>query len=346
VAEARVSVIIPTYNKAPYLARTLASWLHQRSREYEIVLVDDGSTDNTGEVIAAYESRLPIRARKIANSGRAAARNRALEMARGEVIVFSDDDRIVAPGFVDAHVAALGDTEDVIVGWQLGVISELRPDLSEPTSYLHRLAQTKPEWDEVLKSSSTADTFTDTEIARDLGVIEPLIVPESWFENFVMHAVNAYGDDITPCTLAWIFGTTGNLCVRRSTLDRVGPFDEVFRTWGLEDAELHYRFTKDGSRTRVAREALNYHQNHPRKQDSLMKSWRGNAGAFLEKHPTIEVAAYVAMTYGFFGGIEEVDAVLRGLEKEAETPLARFSRRAIMGIASAILQKPGFLIQD
>src|SRR6185369_13357859 len=84
------SVVMPTYNKSPYLERTLASWVQQDYTDYELVLVDDGSADDTPQVIERYAPRLPLRTVRIANSGRSAARNRAIELATGDLIIFSD----------------------------------------------------------------------------------------------------------------------------------------------------------------------------------------------------------------------------------------------------------------
>lgn len=78
----KVSVIVPTYNKARYLDLSLASWCHQRCSDYELIIVDDGSTDSTSEVLRKYKDRLPARCVSIDHRGRAFARNRGLDKAR------------------------------------------------------------------------------------------------------------------------------------------------------------------------------------------------------------------------------------------------------------------------
>src|SRR4051812_27410402 len=91
----KVSVIMPTYNKAEYLDLSLASWCHQSFTDYELIVVNDGARDATPDVLRKYEARLPIRCIAIENVGRAGARNCGLRVARGAIIVFCDDDRVV-----------------------------------------------------------------------------------------------------------------------------------------------------------------------------------------------------------------------------------------------------------
>jgi len=85
-----VSCVVPAYNAERYIERALTSVLEQSRPPDEIIVVDDGSTDATVDVLAAYGSRL--RVVRQANCGPAAARNRGIEMATGELICFQDAD--------------------------------------------------------------------------------------------------------------------------------------------------------------------------------------------------------------------------------------------------------------
>ncbi|MBI3650622.1 MAG: glycosyltransferase family 2 protein [Acidobacteria bacterium] len=85
-----VSVIMPTYNNALYIGAALDSVLQQTFQDFEIIVIDDGSTDNTAEVLQPY--RDAIRYLKKANGGPSSARNLGIALAQGEFIAFHDSD--------------------------------------------------------------------------------------------------------------------------------------------------------------------------------------------------------------------------------------------------------------
>ena len=88
---ALVTVIIPTYNSARYLGEAIESVLSQSYRPIEIIVVDDGSTDDSSSVVKSFGTSL-IRYHHQSNQGTAAARNKGLELARGHVIAHLDAD--------------------------------------------------------------------------------------------------------------------------------------------------------------------------------------------------------------------------------------------------------------
>lgn len=96
------TVIVPAYNAAPYLSRCLDSLLAQTERAFELILVDDGSTDETGAICdmrAAQDAR--IRVIHAANGGVSAARNRGLAAATGRFVLFCDADDVVEPTWIE-----------------------------------------------------------------------------------------------------------------------------------------------------------------------------------------------------------------------------------------------------
>jgi glycosyltransferase involved in cell wall biosynthesis len=97
-----LSVVIPSYNRAPVLARCLDALAEQDPPPDEVVVVDDGSTDDTPAVLA---ERSWVRAARQPNGGRAAAKNTGVDAARGDVVMFVDDDVIATPGLVGRHAA-------------------------------------------------------------------------------------------------------------------------------------------------------------------------------------------------------------------------------------------------
>ncbi|MCP4592618.1 MAG: glycosyltransferase family 2 protein [bacterium] len=90
----RVSVIIPVYNRAPLIGRAIESVIAQSAEDWELIVVDDGSTDETPSVVEDYRSRLGPRLIHLrrARGGSSAARNTGIDRARGEFIAFLDSD--------------------------------------------------------------------------------------------------------------------------------------------------------------------------------------------------------------------------------------------------------------
>jgi teichuronic acid biosynthesis glycosyltransferase TuaG len=91
-----VSVVVPAYNRSHTLADALASALNQTSPVHEILVVDDGSTDNTKELVSRYSSP-PVRYIYQENKGPSAARNRGMHEATGSLIAFLDADDVWLP---------------------------------------------------------------------------------------------------------------------------------------------------------------------------------------------------------------------------------------------------------
>lgn len=102
-----ISVVMPSFNRAGLIGRTITSVLAQTLDAFELVIVDDGSTDDTLAVLAEYpDPRIAIYQQR-RNAGAPAARNAGVAMARSPLVAFQDSDDEWAPGLLAAHVAAL-----------------------------------------------------------------------------------------------------------------------------------------------------------------------------------------------------------------------------------------------
>jgi len=113
--EPLISVIVPAYNAAESLQRCVNSLLAQKCADMEIILVDDGSTDKTGELCARYaEEHENITAIFQENRGVSAARNAGLDIARGRYLGFVDSDDRIAPDMYSALYEAMSEHETQI----------------------------------------------------------------------------------------------------------------------------------------------------------------------------------------------------------------------------------------
>jgi CDP-glycerol glycerophosphotransferase len=108
LAVPRVSVVVPVYNVEEFLETCLDSLTAQTFEDFEAILVDDGSTDRSGEIAQRYAERDPrFRVVKQANGGLSKARNTGADEARGEFLVFLDSDDALPPNAYELLVGAL-----------------------------------------------------------------------------------------------------------------------------------------------------------------------------------------------------------------------------------------------
>ena len=125
-----VSVVVPFYNVEECVADCMDSLVHQDFDGYEVVCIDDGSTDGTGALLDAYAERhLNVRVFHFPNAGLSVARNRGVELARAELISFVDGDDFVSPYYLSALYRAYDGVEGRMV--QAGYIAGTREKLKK-----------------------------------------------------------------------------------------------------------------------------------------------------------------------------------------------------------------------
>jgi glycosyltransferase involved in cell wall biosynthesis len=92
-----VSVILPVYNGEKFLREAIDSMLSQTFRDFELIIVDDGSTDRSGEIIRSYDDKRIVRVGHIGNQGLVASLNSAIRLAKGQLIARMDADDVALP---------------------------------------------------------------------------------------------------------------------------------------------------------------------------------------------------------------------------------------------------------
>lgn len=147
----QVSVIIPVYNCGEYLDKCLSSVMAQAYQNLDVIVINDGSTDNSGEIIRKYADRYAnVSVMEQENRGVSAARNKGVENAVGEYLLFLDGDDYIGENYVKALVeAAQANVSDLVicgctmVDTEGKVIQELIPETykrEEQEEWAYRLA--------------------------------------------------------------------------------------------------------------------------------------------------------------------------------------------------------------
>ena len=144
---ARVSVIIATYNRAGLLAETLQSVLRQSFQDFEIIVVDDGSSDDTPALMSTFAERAHYL--RLEHSGKPGhVRNRGIALARGELIAFVDDDDLWLPHKLKRQVPVLD--SDPGLGLVFGDVQLLHADGSTSGPVLSPVQKQSPAWFDLL----------------------------------------------------------------------------------------------------------------------------------------------------------------------------------------------------
>lgn len=149
----KYSVIIPTYNNADRIRRSVKSVLNQKFEDWELIIVDDGSTDETSTVVSAFLKDRRIKYIKIKNSGVSVARHTGVENAIGEYLTFVDgDDEVKENWLTDFNELISGNTGYLSCGYHLNG-EDKYPKFNKEISEF--------------KYSSLAGTFALTKIVYD-----------------------------------------------------------------------------------------------------------------------------------------------------------------------------------
>ena len=223
-----VSIIIPSYNRAHLIAETLKSVAAQTFTDYEVLVIDDGSKDNTEEILKPLcDTDSRIRYVKQVNGGVSTARNHGLRLARGVFVAFLDSDDLWSPWKLALQVQLMRVLPQVGMLWtNMDTIDEQGQPLTP--NYLRTMYSSYddhgPEY-----------PFQGSRELKDLPGLEASSLPA----------------EVSPLTHIrtgrilheMVFGNlvhTSTVLLRKSVADQVGPFDEAMRRAG-EDFDYHLR---------------------------------------------------------------------------------------------------------
>ena len=279
-----ISVIITTYNKAKYLSLTLAGYVRQSFKDFELVIVDDGSTDDTSDVIKKYSSILNIKYIPVTHIGIAKAKNKGIENASYDYVILTDDDRIPCDGFVEKHKKRLDEGKKcVVIGKQGLILSYFNKRIQFGFQEEFRLYDKYPE----LLSCEEKQMFDEKDVLDDFdGVLDKFFLSEC-NDGLLLDCVDRFGEDLDDFELAWSKAYGGNISFSKKYLTEQPVFDGGYKGYGIEDIDFSYQLYLQGYKFIFDSGAINYHQEHPRGNNEIRDMFQ-NYKYFSEKYPGID----------------------------------------------------------
>ena len=234
-----VSIVVPTYNSARYLASTVDSVIAQTFEDWELVLIDDGSSDNTAQLSQQLAAANPkIRAVQGTHGGPAVARNEGLRHSdpRSEFVIFLDSDDRWEAKALETLLQALKDNPGCVAAHGLARATDLQGAQYEADDLADSMRR---------RRAVTANGLTDVPIS------EPTTFSTMLVRNWIV--------------------TPGTCLMRRSALDEVGPFDP--ETSPADDWDLNIRLARAGNLALVDRVVLDW-RRHPDSLDNTNRRGR------------------------------------------------------------------------
>lgn len=267
----QVSIVVTTYQQPQHLLRVLTSIAAQRTAQsFEVIVTDDGSTDDTANVVQTFAASAAFAVRFVTaphNGFRAAAcRNRGVALAEAEIVLLLDGDCLIPPDHLHHHLGAL------------------RPGLVT-NSYCLRL-------DEAITAGIDLADVRQGRFVR-LGA------PEEYRKLRRMQRKARWYQWLRHPTKPRLLG--GNVCLARRDYLRVNGMDENFRGWGGEDDDFGFRLRRAGLKISYLMDRTwTYHLWHPPHRPARIKDganvsylssgnrpWRCVRG--IDKHLTTRV---------------------------------------------------------
>jgi Glycosyl transferase family 2 len=220
-----VSVLIPSYNRGYIIGKSIESVLAQTYRPIEIVVVDDGSTDETRAVVAQFGPA--IRYMYQANGGLAAARNTGLAAAQGEFIAFQDSDDLWLPWKLQVQVALMRRLPELALVW-----TDMTAVNPRGSVVSHSHLKTGYH---AYQKIQVEDSLPNSGLVNDVCPEAPPDVAQASFR---------YGDIFSPMFMGNLVHPPTAL-LRRKHVGRAGGLDETF-AWAGEDYEFFWRVCREG----------------------------------------------------------------------------------------------------
>lgn len=244
-----VSIIIPVYNRAQYIKDCLDSVLNQTYKDSEIILIDDGSTDNLKDVLVPYINKIQYIYKR--NGGAASARNVGIKHAKGDYIAFLDSDDSWLNFKLELQIKILETITGIgLVFTDFSCVHLKRRNTIN--SYIREYFHELPTYD-----VDYCTMFTEKSSLEELNI------------NTVEKNTMVYWGDISDKTLLGPMFPTLTVVVRKRCIEDTGFFDEKYKT--AEDFDFFARIAKKYNVAYIDLSTANYLRGH---DDQLSSSER------------------------------------------------------------------------
>lgn len=252
----RTTILVNTFNRAHLLRLALASYLRQTVGDFEIIVADDGSTDETPQVVAAFQKEAPFPVHYVRHEHeghrRAAILNRGLERSSGDQVLFTDCDSLAFSNLVEVHLA------------------HARPDRLLCGGYV-RLS--KEETEKLVVEDARSGRFEELLDLKKKLVIWRKHLKASW-EILRRKPRRPHNMGL-------------NYSVSREALFKINGYDEEFTGWGSADGDVRERLRQIAVRpVSLYHEAIVLHMWHPVEETKKQRS-RNRAYANRPDVPTV-----------------------------------------------------------
>lgn len=261
----KASVIIPTYNRAKLLRLTLESLIYQTlsKEEFEVIIVDDGSNDETKDIVASYEQLLNIKYVYQCDNGFrvARARNLGVVLSEAPVCIFFDSGLLIEGKCLEEHLLFhTPESQSAVIGYVFGFSQE-----NNNSSIIEKK----------LDVNNLAESITEFMCNSELHDIR-----DEFYRK--------YGDNLADLPAPWTFFWTANVSVPTNLIKSVKGFDENFTSWGGEDTDLGYALFRMGAHFHLSRKSISIHYPHEKNRTERKNSSKQNRIYIHSKYNTKE----------------------------------------------------------
>ena len=242
----KVLILMATYNGAKYLDEQIQSLIEQKNVQVDILVRDDGSTDNTFNILKKYESKLNLQYLYHPHNatGIAKSRNYGIKCSNSEICIFIDSGILVASDTVENFIKQHDKENDAaVIGYVYGFDRH-----NENEKMLLNLN---------IDPYKVDDYFN---ILEKNDILDPR---EKVYRKL--------GDDLKKWPAPWVFFWAGFISVKKDTLIKLGMFDENYNTWGNEDLDLGLALYTNNIDISLERKCKCIHYPHEKFKNNISK---------------------------------------------------------------------------